>query len=140
MRISPALVFLIPFWFASESFAQSGQDYELDFGLFVIALQMDDTSAAKTYFESDSAYHVNHWQIFEEEFVQAIAGYSYSQATDSWIAGEKVKELQVEYSFSGTDLEGNEFSGTTLIYVFFKETTSGLKMVECFRPEGSDAP
>jgi len=115
-------------------------NYALDFDLFAISLGLNDTASARTYFESDSSFNVNQWEIFEPNFSSAIGKYSYADLTDSYIAGEPVKQLLLEYTWSDTDMEGNPMSGTTSIYVFFKETADGLKMIEYFRPEGTDAP
>jgi hypothetical protein len=131
-------IFLI--FLGTHSFAQDEPDYSLDFDFFAISLGLNDSAAVRHYFESDSAYKANVWDIFEPEFVKAIDTYTYKDLTDSYIAGEKVKQLELTYDFSGEDLNGEPFSGTTTIYVFFQETPAGLKFVELFRPEGTDAP
>jgi hypothetical protein len=134
-------LFGICFSFLSAfSFAQEEPDYSMDFDFFAISLSDNDSAAVRHYFESDSAYAANVWNIFEPEFVKAIDTYSYKDLTDSHIAGEPVKQLELMYAYSGTDLNGEAFSGTTTIFVFFKETPDGLRFVEMFRPEGTDAP
>lgn len=130
----------VVYFITASSFAQDEPDYSLDFDFFAISLGLNDSAAVRHYFESDSAYQANVWDLFEADFVKAIDTYSYSDLTDSFIAGEKVKQLELTYTFSGEDLNGEPFSGTTTIFVFFKETPSGLKFVEMFRPEGTDAP
>lgn len=128
------------FFLTAFSFAQDAPDYSMDFDFFAISLGLNDSAAVRHYFETQSAYDANVWDIFEPEFVKAIDTYTYSDLTDSHIAGEAVKQLELTYAFSGIDLNGEEFSGTTTIFVFFKETPDGLRFVEMFRPEGTDAP
>ena len=125
----------------SLSFEANAQhDYSLDFDLFVIALGLDDKDGAAKYFETDSSFASNKWQIFEDEFIQSISQYNYSDCTDSFIAGVKVKELIMEYSFPFTDSDGATTTITRVTYVYFKETKNGLVLEEIFNPEGTDAP
>lgn len=125
---------------AANSYSQDEPDYEFQFDFFVTSLGFNDSSIVRSYFESDSAFNVNMWEIFEPSFVKAIAKYSYSDVKVSETMGSQFKELIVQYDWTDTDLEGKPMSGTSTIYVYFKETPNGLKLIETFRPEGTDAP
>lgn len=138
--IMKVVFFCISIIISAHSYSQETPDYDFQFDFFGLSLGFQDSAAVREYFESDSAYQSNVWNIFEPEFVKAIATYNYSDMTDSYIAGVPVKQLIVTYPYSGEDMEGNEFSGTTTIYVFFKEEPNHLIMYDYFRPEGTDAP
>lgn len=120
--------------------AKAQHDYSLEFDLFTIALGLDDTASAANFFESDSAFASNKWQIFSPEFKQGISNYQYSDCTDSYIAGVKVKELVMEYTWTYVNEDGTTVTGTSVTYVNFKETKNGLMLEEIFNPEGTDAP
>src|SRR3989344_7680810 len=111
-KLLPAIIIC---FLTTTSFGQDSPDYSLDFDFFAISLGLNDSAGVRHYFETDSAYQANVWDLFEPEFVKAIQTYSYSDLTDSFIAGEKVKQLELTYAFSGEDLNGEKFSGTTTI-------------------------
>jgi len=119
--------------------ATAQNDYALDFDLFAISVGLNDTASVKTFFETDSAFRSNQWQLFEENFQYGISKYNYSDCTDSFIAGEKVKELKMEYTWTYKEEDGTTSQVTTTTYIFFKETEKGLKFIEIFNPEGGES-
>ena len=120
-------------------FYSSAQDYEADFDEFVIAIMLADSTNARTYFESDDMYNQCSWEIFQEDFVLAILMVEYADLEDDYMAGEKIKQYKLEMPWEMEE-DGETISGISTLYIIFKETEDGLKMVDFFRPEGTDAP
>ena len=98
-----------------------------------------DSTNARTYFESDDMYNQCSWQIFQEDFVLAILMVEYADLEDDYMAGEKIKQYKLEMPWEMEE-DGETISGVSTLYIIFKETEDGLKMIDFFRPEGTDAP
>ncbi len=122
-----------------NGFSASAQNYEEDFDNFVLALMVDDSAEVRKYFESDDMYNQCAWEIFQPEFVLAILDVDYADLKDDYVAGEKVKQHELIMNWEMVE-NGETIKGTSTIVLFFKETEEGLKMIDFFRPEGTDAP
>ena len=118
----------------------TAQDFEGDFDNFVLALMINDSAEARNFFESENIYDQCKWEIFQPEFVLAILDVKYSDLSDDYLEGEKIKQYELSMPWEMEDMNGEKMSGVSVIVLYFKETPEGLKMIDFFRPEGTDAP